>query len=362
MCKRGGVNVDRYRSGNSERPIDSYGDIEPPAFDLGISPSHKQVIASVNNSIVGVIQEIVRPTLAKRDPKLSFKLRSPYVTRVVMFDVTSDESEPVFMTPNEKTLTHQTMQSLATQSVVCKEVLDGWATVLNREERLRSNESPRRYFIPTDMDHIIRDQGLDVHQRYESFKKNVTSCTNNDKELISMRNIDLVFFPIVETSFFYIVVFNLKRPSIVIIDSENQDGIVDDIYGSSTVVLQDMMIMHLLREGHDAWKVYAEMNQDQIKTRWQSRENSVDCGVMLMRHMETYFIRRARNRSIWLRMWLTSVLLLAFLDFTTKQSGITPANGWKSCYEATRAFVMGPLSLNEERVKCIRASGDIFTG
>ncbi|KVH87454.1 hypothetical protein Ccrd_025307 [Cynara cardunculus var. scolymus] len=84
-------------------------------------------------------------------------------------------------------------------------------------------------------------------------------------------------------------VFDLKRPSIVIIDSMNPDGMVNDIYGSNTVVFQDMMIMHLLREGHNVVKVYVEMDQDQIKTRWQFRESSVDCGVMLMRHMETYF-------------------------------------------------------------------------
>ncbi|KVI01742.1 hypothetical protein Ccrd_019979 [Cynara cardunculus var. scolymus] len=163
--------------------------------------------------------------------------------------------------------------------------------VLNREERLRSNESPRRYFVQTDisMDAIIRDEDLNVNQMYDRFRKNITSCMNTDKELINMRNVDLVFFPVVEPSFYYVLVFDLKRPSIAILDSQNRDGKVDDIYGSSTVGLQDMMIMHLLKEGHGAWKVYAEMDQDHIKTRWQFRENTVDAGVMLMRHMETFF-------------------------------------------------------------------------
>ncbi|KVH98833.1 hypothetical protein Ccrd_022940 [Cynara cardunculus var. scolymus] len=163
--------------------------------------------------------------------------------------------------------------------------------VLNKEEKMRSNESLRRYFVPTDisMDAIIRDEDLNANQRYDIFRKNITCCMNNDKELISMRNVDLVFFPIVEPSFYYVVVFDLKHPSIAIIDSQIRDGKVDDIYGSSTVGLQDMMIMHLLREGHGAWKVYAEMDQDHIKTRWQLSENTVDAGVMFMRHMETFF-------------------------------------------------------------------------
>ncbi|KVI07904.1 hypothetical protein Ccrd_013731, partial [Cynara cardunculus var. scolymus] len=288
MCKRGIVDAVKYTPGNSEQPIVSYGDIEPPSFDLGLSPSDKQVVAVVDNSNAVAIQEYLLPTLAKRDSKLSFKLRSPYITRVVTFDVTSDK---FVVTPNGRTLTRKAMQSLASQSVVCRDVLDGWLTVLNREERLRSHDSSRRYFYPTDvsMNRIIRDRYLDVHQRYESFKNNVSSYTINDKGLISMHNIDLIFFPIVEDTFYYMVVFDLKHPSIVIIDSTDRDVTVDDIYGSSTVSLQDMMIMHLLREGHEAGKIYAEMDQEQIRIRWQSRESSVDYSVMLMRHMETYF-------------------------------------------------------------------------
>ncbi|KVG60693.1 hypothetical protein Ccrd_026334 [Cynara cardunculus var. scolymus] len=151
------------------------------------APNEKAALTSKDkghSSIAEAGQQNVRSTMPKRDPKLSFKLRSPYVTRAITFDV---------------------------------------------------------------------------------------------------------IFPAVEPLFYYIVVFDLKRPSISIIDSENRAGKVDDIYGSRTVVLQYMMIMHLLKEGHGAWKVYTEMDQDNIKTRWQFRENTVDCGVMLMRHMETFF-------------------------------------------------------------------------
>ncbi|KVI01486.1 hypothetical protein Ccrd_020244 [Cynara cardunculus var. scolymus] len=294
-----------HHSCNNVQEIDSYAGIDAPAFDLGISPSKEEVIACAGSSkAIGGHKNVIS-TMPKRDPKLSFKLRSPYVTRAVTFEVSSDERklqnwilrgiggtlEPVFMTTKGKTMTCQTMQSLVSQSVVSTEIIDVWSMVLNKEERLRSNESPRRYFVQTDISihAIIRDGDLNVNQRYDRFRKNITSCMNNDKELISMRNVDLVFFPVVEPSFYYVLVFDLKRPSIAILDSQNRDGKVDDIYGSSTVGLQDMMIMHLLKEGHGAWKVYAEMDQDHIKTRWQFRENTVDAGVMLMRHMETFF-------------------------------------------------------------------------
>ncbi|XP_052210120.1 F-box protein SKIP8 [Diospyros lotus] len=66
-------------------------------------------------------------------------------------------------------------------------------------------------------------------------------------------------------------------------------------------------------------------------------------------------------------------------DFTLEQENVTPANGWKAYYAATRAIVnvnteffniirersllsMGRLWLNADYVKCVHASGELFTG
>lgn len=66
-------------------------------------------------------------------------------------------------------------------------------------------------------------------------------------------------------------------------------------------------------------------------------------------------------------------------DFTLEQDGITPANGWKAYYAATKAVVrvntefyniirerslpsMSRLWLNSDYVKCIHGSGELFTG
>ncbi|CAH1451569.1 unnamed protein product [Lactuca virosa] len=83
-------------------------------------------------------------------------------------------------------------------------------------------------------------------------------------------------------------------------------------------------------------------------------------------------MRRAANDD---NAWKT----LYHKDFTTEQDGIRPGNGWKAYYAATRAIVninhrffdiirersiiqMGQLWLNADYVKCVHASGDIFTG
>jgi ketosteroid isomerase-like protein len=66
-------------------------------------------------------------------------------------------------------------------------------------------------------------------------------------------------------------------------------------------------------------------------------------------------------------------------DFTVEQDTVTPVNGWKAYYAATRAVVntnasffsiirdrsvqgMGHLWLNSDYVKCVHATGEFFTG
>ncbi|MCL7021706.1 hypothetical protein MKW94_004242 [Papaver nudicaule] len=66
-------------------------------------------------------------------------------------------------------------------------------------------------------------------------------------------------------------------------------------------------------------------------------------------------------------------------DFTAEQEGVIPVNGWKAYYAATRAIMninaefyniirdrslprMGGLWLNADYVKCVHASGELFSG
>ncbi|XP_056173993.1 F-box protein SKIP8 isoform X2 [Syzygium oleosum] len=66
-------------------------------------------------------------------------------------------------------------------------------------------------------------------------------------------------------------------------------------------------------------------------------------------------------------------------DFTLEQDSVTPVNGWKAYYAATRAIVninsdffniirerslqsMSRLWLNADYVKCVHASGELFSG
>lgn len=187
------VNV---RESDNASKIIVLADSAAPSYDLGISPP------KLNNEDAG-LKQIDK----QRKKRLGEKLRSPYVQRCVSFDVTNDEAaiqdwvmkgvggsmEMLFMSKTAKTITRTAFQSLAGQSTVCSHVIDGWAAILNDDEKLRSTDSPRRHFFDTEVsrDPIINNDKLDDKKRYECFRKHLERSANRDQNIVSMKDVDL---------------------------------------------------------------------------------------------------------------------------------------------------------------------------
>ena len=60
-------------------------------------------------------------------------------------------SKPMFSIPHGLKISRESMQSLAGEAIVAKDVIDGWVHVLNDEENYRSPNSPRRVFFTSDI-------------------------------------------------------------------------------------------------------------------------------------------------------------------------------------------------------------------
>lgn len=56
-------------------------------------------------------------------------------------------------------------------------------------------------------------------KRLEAFEKNMKHVVEGNEESLDLRKFDLVFFPILEKHHFYLIVFDLKNPSISVIDN-----------------------------------------------------------------------------------------------------------------------------------------------
>uniref|UniRef100_A0ACD5VE87 Uncharacterized protein n=1 Tax=Avena sativa TaxID=4498 RepID=A0ACD5VE87_AVESA len=98
----------------------------------------------------------------------------------------------------------------------------------------------------------------------------------------------------------------------------------------------------------------------------------LDCTSLCHLSMTNSAMRRAANDDgAWKALY--------HKDFTVEQGNITPPNGWKAYYAATKAIInvnaefyniiregslpaMSHFWLNADYVKCIHASGELFTG
>ncbi|KAI3718531.1 hypothetical protein L6452_19405 [Arctium lappa] len=159
-----------------------------PKFDLGISPERR---------------------LGKRETKPGEALRSPYVKRNVDIDMleTSSEKkicawinaavepvcEPVFETTTGTVALRGTVESLCAR----KKIYSNTATMLKHDT------SPE--------------------MKVKMFVDNILASVGGDAQVIAFKGVDLVFFPIIRDMHFFVVVFNFKRPSILIIDNIQQE-------------------------------------------------------------------------------------------------------------------------------------------
>ncbi|KVH91295.1 hypothetical protein Ccrd_006691 [Cynara cardunculus var. scolymus] len=291
-----------------------YAAITPPKFDLGISPIKQSEPLSMvlheeaecNVSEDATKYQVERAT--RRELKLGDHLRSPFVIRAVDLNVTPEERrihewavaglggkyELLFSTPNDTTLHRHAIEILGRTTTIYVSVIDAWATLLNYEERYRNRDSLRRYFFSTEVmvDTKLRSKSVNHNTQYALFKKGLLSCAKNNWEVVQMRNVDLVFFPLLEKGHYYLVVFNLKNPSVVVIDNRYQEVSDDDqllqMYDFITDIMQRLMIRHLNVVGHPARRELDEIGQERLRMDWQTRNNFDDYGVFAMRHMETY--------------------------------------------------------------------------
>ncbi|KVI08159.1 hypothetical protein Ccrd_013470 [Cynara cardunculus var. scolymus] len=77
-------------------------------------------------------------------------------------------------------------------------------------------------------DSKLKSKSVNHNTQYALFKKGLLSSAKNNWEIVQMRNIDLVFFPLLDKGHYYLVVFNLKNPSIVVINNKYREVSDDD--------------------------------------------------------------------------------------------------------------------------------------
>lgn len=99
-----------------------------------------------------------------------------------------------------------------------------------------------------------------------------------------MHTTNLVFFPILWKEHYFLVVFDLKNHKMEVIDNDKNKTVpVKFIDNLKTMFKQFLTIIN-----HPKVNGFEIMKMEKMELDWQTKNNSIDCGLFLMRHMEVY--------------------------------------------------------------------------
>ncbi|KAI3665565.1 hypothetical protein L6452_44192 [Arctium lappa] len=193
---------------------------EIPKFDLEISPERKPVSPLPISSIIPITKGVFSlnsrvkaicdaPRLRKRAAKPGEALRSPYVKRTV--DINTSE------TSSEKKICAWINAVVEPVCELVFETTTGTVALRGTVESLCA-----RTEIYNNTDTMLKpDTSPDL--KVKMFVDNILASVGDDAQVITFKGVDLVFFPIIRDMHFFVVVFNFKRPSILIIDNIQQE-------------------------------------------------------------------------------------------------------------------------------------------
>ncbi|PWA87408.1 ulp1 protease family, C-terminal catalytic domain-containing protein [Artemisia annua] len=243
-------------------------------------------------------------------------LQSPYVkTRVnvenqltedekllgrSIFSMKEDEAETVFSDEDGNMMMRMSIQSLAPSLEVETPVIDVFASILNNEERF-SNRTFKRHYFHTGMmmPGVIeiknakpKDKEKVISKQYDVFQEVLGIQMKQDLQQMQMEDVDLVFFPIISSEHYYLIVLNIQKGNAVIIDNSESDATYDGKYKDNYDLVKGVFLSHLKTYENSKEEMLSEkLNKFKpklLKMNWRTREERIDCGVYMMAHMELY--------------------------------------------------------------------------
>ncbi|KAK9049597.1 hypothetical protein SSX86_031434, partial [Deinandra increscens subsp. villosa] len=241
----------------------------------------------------------------KRKIILSDSLRSPYVQRPVVmkakitkiesdmaefiFSASLTHSDTVFTTASGEVATRDTFESLYPGIEIHLSVISTWSRVLNYQENFRNKDSPSRLFLSPYPTHYRKE--VTNESRMEHFQSNMESILRAEN-LQSIIGIDLVIIPIICDMHFYLLCFNMRTYKVELLDNIKR---AQKNYKGWPNKMMRAFVDYLISTCYNGWMNFKDVKIDYVKLPWSTKKNHVDCGVFMMRHMETYFGTDVKN-------------------------------------------------------------------
>ncbi|KAL8245943.1 hypothetical protein R6Q59_007159 [Mikania micrantha] len=236
------------------------------------------------------LPEILRSPFVQKKVSLGVK-RSKLEDNVAstIFCANKDDCNFVFeSTRSGDAVTRVTFESLYPGVDLHVSVLNCWVDVLNSEDQYRNNSDPKRLFTPCLMlvDSHYKDDVEEV-DRITSFTENMEICLKSSG-LDSLIGVDLLFIPMLHACHYYVICFNLKKAHVFVIDNLSTNVDFDIKYANRPQIMQSTLCSYLVMTSHPIAFTQKTCKPKRLSMPWRTLNNSVDCGVFAMRHMETF--------------------------------------------------------------------------
>ncbi|KAJ0823748.1 putative nodulin homeobox protein [Helianthus annuus] len=251
--------------------------------------------------------EVRQPAVRAKSPRLKRRiilpvaLRSPYVMRVVslrdecdmsegtlarcMFCGVGKKWEVLFSNNGGISVMRGPFESMIPGVTLHVNVISAWAVVLNYEEKMRKMGTTPKLFCNAGM-LLEKDFQMSEEHRITEFTRNMNAVLAGT-EPKSFKGFQMVFVPILARDHYYLLLFNLSTTQILIIDNMEGDAGLERYHGNV-----EKMISTFCRYLSQIQPGVAEKLRTtepvRLKFPWQTLYNVIDCGIFLMRHMETY--------------------------------------------------------------------------
>ncbi|KAK9049314.1 hypothetical protein SSX86_031719 [Deinandra increscens subsp. villosa] len=209
---------------------------------------------------------------------------------------TTSYMQPIFESSHGFRTQAFMMTTMLTGRWVVDDVITCWAILMNHEEMVVTNNMPKRLYLHarTITDEMIKVAGsCNVAALCEKFKKNIKYVLEDREDLMDMKCFDLVVVPVFENRHYYVVMFDMRNPSVEVVDNMDEEFICRDVGCAYIDMGTPAKIKYLLFnyiEGvkHPIAKFLLRTHISRKKVEWSTVDNDTDCGVFAMRHMEMY--------------------------------------------------------------------------
>ncbi|GJX16516.1 hypothetical protein Tco_0217348 [Tanacetum coccineum] len=272
-----------------------------PTAEKGVDVSEATTVPKtfespkVQQKMFGKGQESTEKPKGKRITKPSVYLKSPFMNKMVktqdkldedeilcarsVFCMQGDISEVVFDDGKVAIAHRKEMQSLAPGIEIEKQIIDTFVTVLNYEERIRTDgKDLRRRYFPTDA--VLLNEDKDQAKQYESFENVIKNQMNASESKKKMKDVELAFFPkVVAAGQYYVIVFNLLKANAVILDNEKHDDYnkYKEVFDSVKVLFLEYLQKH---QHPCVEKLSKDKPAKVLKMKWKTEKTLLQCLYM----------------------------------------------------------------------------------